>query len=107
MGDNENENYISFNFKGGAASADRKVRRIQFIGKLLEQFDFRIQIKEDSIQARIEGHNRDFLLERLKVLGYIIVHTRQLDMVMINEATLNWYYNDMSKAIKSFVNVTH
>lgn len=107
VGDNENENYISFNFKGGAASADRKVRRIQFIGKLLEQFDFRIQIKEDSIQARIEGHNRDFLLERLKVLGYIIVHTRQLDMVMINEATLNWYYNDMSKAIKSFVNVTH
>ena len=107
VGDNPNENYISFIFKGGAASVDRRVRRIQFIGKLLERFDFRIQIKEDSIQARMEGHNQDLLLEHLKVSGYIIIHTRQLDMVMINEATMNWYYNDMSKAIKSFVSITH
>ena len=107
VGDNPNENYISFIFKGGAADLDRRVRRIQFIGKLLERFDFRIQIKEDSIQARMEGHNQDLQLEHLKVLGHIIVHTRQLDMVMINEATMNWYYNDMSKAIKSFVSNTH
>ena len=107
VGDNPNENYVSFIFKGGAASVDRIVRRVQFIGKLLEEFDFRIEIKEDSIQARLEGHSQDFLVEHLKVLGHIIIHTRQLDMVMINEATANWYYKDMSKAIKSFVNIAH
>jgi pyruvate,water dikinase len=107
VGDNPNENYVSFIFKGGAASQDRRVRRVQFIGKLLEEFDFRIEIKEDSIQARLEGHNQDFLIEHLKVLGHIIIHTRQLDMVMINEATVNWYCKDMSKAIKSFVNIEH
>jgi pyruvate,water dikinase len=107
VGDNPNENYISFIFKGGVAPVDRRVRRIQFIGKLLERFDFRIEIKYDSILARLEGHNQDFLLDHLKVLGHIIIHTRSLDMVMFNEATANWYYDDMLKGIESFVRVRH
>jgi pyruvate,water dikinase len=107
VGENPNENYISFIFKGGVAPVDRRMRRIQFIRKLLERFDFRIDIKDDSILARLEGHNQDFLLEHLKVLGHIIIHTRQLDMVMFNEATVNWYYNDMLKKIESFVRVMH
>lgn len=107
VGDNPNENYISFIFKGGAADVDRRVRRIQFIGKLLERFEFRIEIKDDSILARLEGQNQDFLLDHLKVLGHIIIHTRQLDMVMFNEATLNWYYNEMVKGIESFMRNLH
>ncbi|MGD8881542.1 MAG: PEP/pyruvate-binding domain-containing protein [Desulfobacterales bacterium] len=107
VGDNPNENYISFIFKGGMADVDRRVRRIRFIGKLLERFDFRIEIKDDSILARLEGHNQDFLLEHLKVLGHIIIHTRQLDMAMFNEATVNWYYSDMLKGIESFVRIQH
>jgi pyruvate,water dikinase len=107
VGDNPNENYISFVFKGGVAPEDRRVRRIRFIGKLLERFDFRIESKGDSILARLEGHNQDFLLDHLKVLGHIIIHTRQLDMVMFNEAAVNWYYNDMLKEIESFMRVMH
>jgi pyruvate,water dikinase len=107
VGDNPNENYISFIFKGGMAPVDRRVRRVRFIGKLLERFDFRIEIKDDSILARLEGHNQNFILDHLKVLGHIIIHTRQLDMAMFNEATVNWYYNDMLKGIESFVRIRH
>ncbi len=105
VGDNPNENYVSFIFKGGAADADRRVRRVQFVGKLVEEFDFRIEIKDDSLLARLEGHDQDYLTERLKVLGHIIIHTRQLDMVMFNDSMVNWYYQDLLKGIESFVKI--
>jgi len=107
VGDSPNENYISFTFKGGAADMNRRVRRVQFIGKLLERFDFRTEIKEDSIFARMEGHDRDYMMEHLKVLGHIIVHTRQLDMVMFNETMVDWYYKEMLKGIESFVTIRY
>ena len=106
VGDNPNENYVSFIFKGGAADMDRRVRRVQFVGKLLEHFDFRTEIKDDSVLGRLEGHNQEYLTEHLKVLGHIIIHTRQLDMVMFNEAMVQWYYEDMVKGIESFVRLT-
>ena len=105
VGDNPNENYISFIFKGGAADVDRRIRRIQFVGKLLDRFDFRTEIKDDSIFARLEGYDRDYMLDHLKVLGHLIIHTRQLDMVMFNEAMVNWYYKEMLKGIESFVRI--
>ena len=69
----------------------------------MRHFDFRTEIKEDALFARLEGHDQDYLKERLKVLGHIMTHTRQLDMVMFNEAMVNWYYQDMLKGIESFV----
>jgi hypothetical protein len=37
----------------------------------------------------------------MEVLGYIIVHTRQMDMVMFNDAMVGFYFKDMLKEIKS------
>lgn len=107
VGDNPNENYVSFIFKGGAADVDRRVRRVQFVARLLEQFDFRVEIKDDSLLARLTGHDQDYLKERLKVLGHVMTHTRQLDMVMYNDAMVKYYYEDMLKGIESFVNIEH
>ena len=39
------------------------------------------------------------------MLVHIIIHTRQLDMVMFNDAMVNWYYKDLLKGIDSFVNI--
>lgn len=105
VGDNPNENYVSFIFKGGAADLDRRVRRVRFVARLLEEFDFRIEIKDDSLLARLTGHDQDYLKERLKVLGHVMTHTRQLDMVMYNDAMVQYYYEDMLRAIESFVNI--
>jgi len=107
VGDNPTENYVSFIFKGGAADIDRRVRRVQFVGKLLQKYDFRTEIKDDSVFARLEGHDQDYLKEHLKVLGHIIIHTRQLDMVMFNDSMVNWYYQDMLKGIESFLTIPH
>jgi pyruvate,water dikinase len=99
LGDQENQNYITFVYTGGGADEGRKRRRAALISRLLEQFDFRVERRDEAVFARIEGHKQDFLEGRLKVLGHIIVHTRQMDMVMYNDALVNWYYKDMLKAI--------
>lgn len=81
-GERAQENYASFSFKGGAANFDRKVRRVRFIANFLEEYGFRCEVREDACFARVEGLPLCDMEERLVVLGYVIMHTRQLDMVM-------------------------
>jgi pyruvate,water dikinase len=76
------ENYISFSFKGGAADFGRRLARTQLVAALLEEYGFRVQVKEDAAFARIEGLDQETMEGRLRVLGYLSMHTRQLDMVM-------------------------
>ena len=83
------------------------MRRVRLVEKLLKQFDFRIDVKEDSLFARLQGYDKDYINERLRILGHIIIHTRQLDMGMSSNARANWYYEDILKGIRSFVNIPH
>lgn len=103
VGDWAKENYVSFNFKGGGADYDRRVNRLKFIEHILSRFDFRIEINEDCITARLEGYERNTLIDRLKVLGYLSIHTRQLDMIMNNDSAVSYYVNTMLKDIDSLL----
>jgi len=87
----ENENYVTFQFKGGAAEAERRTRRAVFVGEMLEAFDFRVEIHQDEMRAIYAKGPMDIMLDRLRVLGYLLMHTRQLDMVMTNDALVAHY----------------
>ncbi|QGY40200.1 pyruvate, water dikinase [Pseudodesulfovibrio cashew] len=85
VGERTSENYASFQFKGGAANMERRILRARFVGDILEEFDFRVRVRGDNMHARVEGLDRQAMAFRLKVLGYLITHTRQLDMIMTNK----------------------
>jgi pyruvate,water dikinase len=97
------ENYISFRFKGGAADTRRRIRRIQFIAEILTEHLFRVEVREDSLVARVEGYEMDFMTERLNILGYLIMHTRQLDMIMSNESAITRYRKKIDTDIQNVV----
>lgn len=85
------ESYVNFQFQGGAADERRRRRRVQILGDLLREIDFRVEIKGDALSARIEKRPVPYLKERLVVLGYLLIHTRQVDMVMDEEGYIGRY----------------
>ncbi|ADW18999.1 Pyruvate, water dikinase [Desulfobulbus propionicus DSM 2032] len=97
------ENYLGFKFKGGAADFERCLGRVHFIREILERYGFRAMVNGDNLDARMEGHDMDYMLSRLKILGYLTLHTRQLDMIMNNSALVGYYMNKLTKDIDSLL----
>ncbi|RJP80807.1 MAG: pyruvate, water dikinase [Desulfobacteraceae bacterium] len=98
------ENYISFRFKGGAADQDRRTRRVRFLGELLAEFGFRSDIQSDHLHARLEGVDAGVITARLKMIGYLILHTRQLDMIMSKPAMVLRYHDKFRNDIEKIMN---
>lgn len=97
------ENYVSFQFKGGAADLERRLARVHFIAEVLEPIGFRVEIREDHLLARVEGQSETYMLKRVEVLGYLALHTRQMDMIMANPAHVEHYRNQYRRDIEGLL----
>jgi pyruvate, water dikinase len=91
------ESYVSFNFYGGGAELPRRMRRIRFLTRILEDIDFRVEPKEDSITARIDGYDAEVLEQKLEILGRLMMVSKQLDMVMLSEDAVEQHYRQFSE----------
>ncbi len=103
LSDLATEGYISFSFKGGAADDSRRVARIELLSDILNLYNFRVELKGDALSARMEKQASDFLRRRLKILGYLIVHARQIDMIMNNRARADGYREKFLAEIETFL----
>ena len=102
-GERAQQNYINFRFAGGAANFERRKLRSQFIGELVEEFGFRARVKGDSLNARCDGLPQAQTCDRLRVLGYLLIHTRQLDMTMSDEAAARRHRDKLLANIRRVV----
>ena len=83
-----NKNYITFSFKGGAADEARRNRRVRAIASVLVALDFAVEVKEDRVDARLQKYDCAFLEEKLDQLGRLLLFTRQMDMLMTAEVSV-------------------
>jgi pyruvate,water dikinase len=83
-----NKNYITFFFKGGAADELRRNRRVRAIALALMGLDFTVEVKGDRVDARLQKYEAPVLEEKLDLLGRLLQFTRQMDMLMVNEASI-------------------
>jgi pyruvate,water dikinase len=78
-------NYISFSFKGGAADSVRRNRRVRAIALVLKELDFTVDVQGDLVSARLQKYECDPIMERLDLVGRLLLYTRQMDMLMQDE----------------------
>ena len=83
-----NDNYIYFRFLGGMTNLARRARRAKMISIILEKQDFTVDMVGDFIVARLKKFERETMLERLRMLGYLISYTRQMDVRMRNDVMI-------------------
>jgi pyruvate,water dikinase len=83
-GEAEHANYASFHFKGGAASMDRRALRVRLRADILQEHGFAASARNDALFAHAEGAPRQDILNKTRILGYLLIHTRQVDMIMRN-----------------------
>ncbi len=98
------DRYITFHFKGGAAGEEQRFRRIELLADVLAKFDFRIDLIGDGLTARIEHGTEAFLYDRLKILGYLTIHTRQIDMVLTDARAQQLYSETFIQEIEEMLN---
>jgi pyruvate,water dikinase len=104
LGDRPGDRYITFRFKGGAAGEGERVRRIELLAEVLAHFGYRIDRIGDALTARVERESERILVDRLKVLGYLTVHTRQLDMVMAETGAERFFRDRFIQEIGDMLN---
>lgn len=97
------ESYVTFRFKGGAADMRRKAVRAKLLADILQRYDFRVELRSDALLARIKKQPRDYLETRLQILGYLVTHSRQLDMVMNQPEAVAKYRNKFLKDIEEMI----
>ncbi len=100
MSDLLTESYVTFRFKGGAADLRRKAVRAKLLADILKKFDFRVELHSDALLARVKKMPRDYLEQRLQILGYLTLHARQLDMIMNQPQAVEQYREKFLADIK-------
>jgi pyruvate,water dikinase len=83
------KNYINFQFKGGAADDQRRSRRARMIEKVLASLGFFVETTGDRVAARLAKQESRVLVEKLDLLGRLLIYTRQMDMMMHTEAAVD------------------
>ena len=90
-GDTLSKNYIRFEFAGGAANNVQRGRRVRCIGLILKELGFTVELTGDRLRARYQKYPRPELCSRLDQLGRLLIMTRQMDMLMVDEAAVASY----------------
>ena len=83
-----NKNYITFSFKGGAADDIRRNRRARSIALVLKKLDFLVKVKGDNVFSSYQKYELPLIEEKLELIGRLLMFTRQMDMLMDSEASI-------------------
>lgn len=107
LGERPTDRYITFRFQGGAAEEEQRLRRIDLLAGILEHFAYRIDRVGDALTARVERASERFVIDRLKVLGFLTIHARQLDVVMAEAGAQQFFCDKFIQEIEEMLHHDH
>ncbi|WP_419786846.1 PEP/pyruvate-binding domain-containing protein [Pseudodesulfovibrio sp.] len=100
-GSDPTANYALFQYRGGGADISRRSVRIGLVAEVLDRHGFIVEAREDALHARIEGVARRAVEQSMAVMGYLLMHTRQIDMAMADRAVGDRYRAKFAKDIET------
>lgn len=80
--DRPEANHLLFQLQGGAANLERRRLRALLVAELLEPFGFTAEVRHDAVAAWRSHVDIEEGQALAAIMGYIAIHTRQLDMIM-------------------------
>jgi pyruvate,water dikinase len=89
-----NDNYITFTFRGGGSTPERRERRARLIEAIIDRMDLNYQRQGDTIEAKLSKYPVEQMAHRLILFGKLTLYTKQLDMVLFSEGIVDWYIKD-------------
>jgi len=89
-----NDNYLTFTFRGGGSTPERRERRARLIEAIIDRMDLNYERHGDTIKARIAKYPPEQMAQRLVWFGKLTLYTKQLDMVLFSEGIVDWYIKD-------------
>jgi pyruvate,water dikinase len=89
LSEEKNDNYISFQFKGGAAGVERRERRARLLSEILDYLGFKVQVTGDMVRARMVKYSLLETEQTLELVGLLSAFARQLDLALTNEAVVD------------------
>lgn len=98
-GATDSKNYISFSFQGGAAGEARRIRRCRAIALVLEALGFTVNQQGDMVKSRFQKYPKEIIADRMDQLGRLLQVTRQMDMLMVDDASIAQFKEDFLNGI--------
>jgi pyruvate,water dikinase len=98
ISEEKNDNYISFQFKGGAASIERRERRARLVKQILDDLGFKAMTKGDLVQGRLVKLSLLETEQTLELAGLLIAFCRQLDLALASDAVMERCLNAFKTA---------
>ena len=83
-----NNNYINFNFRGGAADPIRRMRRAKIISKVLETLNFSVSHNNDHVLATIRKIPKSSILLLLTEIGRLMGAVRNVDVTLTTDESI-------------------
>jgi pyruvate,water dikinase len=94
VSDQLNDNYLSFTFRGGGSTPERRERRARLIEAIIDRLDLHYERQGDTIKAGIGKYPPEPMAQKLILIGKLTLYTKQLDMVLFSEGIADWYIKD-------------
>jgi pyruvate,water dikinase len=89
-----NDNYLTFSFRGGGSTPERRERRTRLIETIIDHMDLQHTRQGDFIEARLAKYPLEKMCGRLTLLGKLTVYTKQLDMALFSDGIVDWYIKE-------------
>jgi pyruvate,water dikinase len=93
LGENPEDSYIFFRFVGGVTDVTRRTRRARLLATILSEQGFKTDLSGELIVGRLQAVPRAICEEQLRMVGRLIGFSRQLDILLRDDRTVDKLVN--------------